>query len=109
MSPTLPTPLAAYFAAANAHDTDAVLACFAAAARVRDEGKDLVGREAIRAWSEHAQAMYRPTYAVTGLETAGGRTVVTAEVSGSFPGSPLALRHHFTLAGGKIAALEIRM
>ena len=47
MAITLPTPLAAYFAAANAHDTDAVLACFAADARVRDEGKDLVGRDAI--------------------------------------------------------------
>ena len=108
MAITLPTPLAAYFAAANAHDTDAVLACFAADARVRDEGKDLVGRDAIRAWKDRAQAKYRPTYVVTGLDAADGRTVVTAEVSGTFPGSPVALHHHFTLADGAIAALEIR-
>jgi hypothetical protein len=44
---------------------------------------------------------------VTDVAEAGGKTVVTAEVSGSFPGSPVQLRYNFTLKGEKIAALLI--
>jgi hypothetical protein len=33
--------------------------------------------------------------------------VVTSQVSGTFPGSPIDLRYVFTVEGGKIAALEI--
>jgi hypothetical protein len=36
-----------------------------------------------------------------------GKTVVTAKVSGNFPGSPLNLDHVFELHGDKIASLEI--
>ncbi len=50
MSLNLPAPLAGYFAAKNAHDIDAMLPAFADNAAVRDEGKDLRGHPAIRAW-----------------------------------------------------------
>ncbi|PYM74471.1 MAG: hypothetical protein DME10_06420 [Candidatus Rokuibacteriota bacterium] len=36
-----------------------------------------------------------------------GKTIVTGRVSGNFPNSPVELRYAFTLAGGKIARLEI--
>ena len=38
MIPTLPQPIAAYFAATNTHDIDAMLEPFADGAIVRDEG-----------------------------------------------------------------------
>ena len=36
-----------------------------------------------------------------------GQTIVTGLVSGNFPGSPVSLRHEFTLDHEKIIRLEI--
>lgn len=99
--------LRAYFAAANAFDVDAAADCFTPDAIVRDEGKDIRGRAAIRAWKQSTSERYRPQAAMIATETAGSRTIVTAEVTGDFPGSPVLLRYGFTMAGEKIAALEI--
>jgi ketosteroid isomerase-like protein len=48
MKPVLPDILHRYFAAQNAHDIEALVACFAPDAVVRDEGKDIIGTQAIR-------------------------------------------------------------
>lgn len=37
-----------------------------------------------------------------------GRIIVSAKVSGNFPGSPITLNHIFELAGDRIVSLEIR-
>jgi ketosteroid isomerase-like protein len=108
MPASLPRPIAAYFAATNRFDIDATLAPFAAAAVVEDEGQQRRGRPAIRAWLEEVTARYRATVEVAEIAEAGGRTVVTGLVSGTFPGSPARLRYSFALAGDEIAALEIR-
>jgi hypothetical protein len=50
MKPVLPDTLHRYFAAQNAHDIEAMVACFALDAAVRDEGRDIVGTRAVRAW-----------------------------------------------------------
>ena len=44
---------------------------------------------------------------MTNVAEIGDKTIVTADVSGSFPGSPVQLRYNFTLKGDKIAALLI--
>src|SRR5438876_4997210 len=44
MSMELPEPIAAYFARTKKHDVDAMLAPFAAAAIVKDEGQERRGR-----------------------------------------------------------------
>jgi hypothetical protein len=103
----LPEPLAAYFAAKNRKDIDAMLVPFAEQATVRDEGSDLSGHAAIREWMEGTTKKYAVTVEPTGIATEEGRTVVTALVSGNFPGSPATLRYNFTLGAGKIARLEI--
>ena len=51
---------------------------------------------------------YRPTVEVIDVAETDDRTIVTGRVSGNFPGSPINLRYAFTLAGDKIARLEIR-
>ena len=107
MSIKLPESVAAYFAATNAHDVDAMLALFAETAFVKDEGQDRHGLAAIREWMEEAVKKYRFTVEVLGLTEANGMQVVTGRVSGTFPGSPVDLRHFFTLAGKKITRLEI--
>ena len=48
MSTKLPKPVAAYFAATNLHDIDAMLAPFDETAIVRDEGQERRGAAAIR-------------------------------------------------------------
>ena len=103
----LPKPIATYIAASNAHDADACAACFTDDAVVRDEGREMRGVAAVRDWMKAAIEKYRHMVEVIRSATAGGKTVVTGRVSGDFPGSPVDLRYTFTLAGEKIARLEI--
>ncbi|MBR0643412.1 nuclear transport factor 2 family protein [Plastoroseomonas hellenica] len=107
MTPTLPAPVAAYYAAKNRHDIDAMLAPFAPDATVLDEGETLRGHAAIRRWMEETTRKYRVTVAVAEVSEVDGRVLVAADVSGTFPGSPARLRFAFTLDGGRIARLEI--
>jgi hypothetical protein len=107
MSTTLSEPLKAYFDAKNRHDIDAMLAPFAADAVVKDEGEERRGLAAIRAWLDETNRKYRPTAEVTDVAATGGWTIVTAAISGDFPGSPAQLRFAFALEAGKVARLEI--
>jgi len=107
MLSTLPAPIAAYLAAANAHDSQATADCFAADAVVRDESREWRGIGAIKAWKEETDRKYRPITDAIDIAEVEGRTVVTARISGDFPGSPIELPYRFRLDGNKIASLEI--
>jgi ketosteroid isomerase-like protein len=107
MSVALPQPIAAYFAATNAHGVRAMVESFAEDAVVRDEGKQHQGLDDIRAWMHETIAKYDFTVEPTDVTETGGKTIVTALVSGTFPGSPASIRHAFTLNRGKIVLLEI--
>src|SRR5215216_1616786 len=108
MKPNLPDTLDRYYAAQNAHDIDGMLACFAPDAAVRDEGRDIVGTDAIRAWKEETSARYRVTAEPLEARAEDGRTVVVARVSGTFDGSPADLTYRFGFAeDGRIDALEV--
>jgi ketosteroid isomerase-like protein len=109
MKPVLPDILDRYFAAQNAHDIEAMVACFAPDAVVRDEGRDIVGTQAIRAWKIETGTKYRITAEPLESHPEAGRTIVVVKVSGTFPGSPANLGYRFGLsADGRINALEIR-
>lgn len=108
MDVSLPGRLDRYFTAQNAHDFDTLVDCFTTDARVRDEGEDIVGPEAIRAWKERTSAKYNVNVEPLTCHPQNGRSVVVARVSGSFPGSPANLTYRFHLAvDGRISALEI--
>ena len=102
----LPKPVSDYFAA-DAADGDAVAKCFAVDAVVIDEKHAHRGREAITRWKTEASAKYDYTSEPVAIENHDGRIVVTAHVTGNFPGSRVDLRYAFTLAGNEIARLEI--
>ena len=89
MSLSLPDPIAAYFRARNAHDVDGMLSAFAPQARVHDEGQDLTGPAAIRAWIEDTTRKYRPSVTPLAVEQVDGLSVVKVRVAGTFPGSPI--------------------
>jgi hypothetical protein len=109
MKPDLPEILDRYFEAQNAHDIDALVACFASDAAVRDEGRDIVGTDAIRAWKNATSAKYRITAEPIECTVEPERTIVVVKVSGTFPGSPTSLTYRFGFSGdGRIGALEVR-
>ena len=109
MKADLPEILGGYFAAQNRDDIDAMVACFAADAAVRDEGRDIVGRDAIRAWKKETSAKYRISAEPIECHVEDDRTIVLVKVSGTFDGSPANLAYRFGFSGdGRIGALEIR-
>jgi hypothetical protein len=108
MKPVLPDVLHRYFAAQNAHDIEAMVACFAPDAAVRDEGHVIVGIQAVRAWKIGTSAKYRITAEPLESRTESGKTIVVVKVSGTFPGSPANLTYRFGMsADGLISALEV--
>jgi len=104
----LPGKLDEFFAAHNAHDADATLSRFAPNATVRDEGENITGHAAIRAWIERTSAKYGATAEPLEYRLENGRAIVVARVSGNFPGSSVNLTFRFGLDGdGRINSLEI--
>jgi len=103
----LPAPIARYFAAADADDADTLAAGFAEDAHVHDERRDHRGRDAVRAWAAEARALYSFRAEPRSFEPAPDGGVVTAHVTGTFPGGRADLRYAFRLAGDLIQTLEI--
>jgi ketosteroid isomerase-like protein len=102
----LPKSIADYFAA-DTTDGAAVARCFTADAVVVDEKNTYTGREAIAAWKSGASQKYDYVADPTAMDDQGDRVIVTAHLTGNFPGSPVDLRYAFTLFGHAIARLEI--
>ncbi|MDB5659627.1 MAG: hypothetical protein JWS10_2242 [Cypionkella sp.] len=102
----LPTALATYFAASADSTRQPFDTCFAADAIVHDEAKIHHGLAEIKAWHIASNAPVQATRMLS-IREDRGKTIVTAEVSGSFKGSPVTLDFGFTLKSGLIAELEI--
>jgi hypothetical protein len=108
MTLNLPIILQRYFEAQNTHDIEAMVACFAPDAVIRDEGRDIIGEEAVRAWKEETSANYRITAEPLEYRIDAG-TVIVVKVAGNFPGSPANLTYRFRFsADGRIGSLEVR-
>lgn len=104
---TLPSQIAAYVAASNALEPQRIAGCFTPDATVRDEGSVRHGRAEIEQWARETSVRYRSTMEPSSIDDNGLRPTLQALVSGDFPGSPVRLAFHFTLAPEGIAALEI--
>lgn len=104
----LPPSVHHYFSGRNARDFTVAASGFAPFAVVRDEGHDHLGPAAIRAWIERSAARYDDIAEPRRAFRDGSRVEVLANVSGTFPGSPILLRFHFTLDEGQIVRLEIK-
>jgi hypothetical protein len=107
MSIDLPPPLAEYLDAKRAHDSDALLATLTSDAVITDEGTTYTGNTAIHEWNERASKAVQATYAAKAVQRIGNDIVVTVEVAGNFPTSPVTLFFHATLRDDKIAAMAI--
>ena len=108
MDVNLPGPVAAYVAAENRGDAEALAQCFAEDAVVRDEGQTIEGLTAIKQWKAETKKKYRHTIEPLASVQKDDTVTVTNRLTGNFPGSPIDLEFVFTLAGSKIVSLEIR-
>ena len=91
----LPAILSEYVRASNAHDVEAILACFSEAATVRDENETLHGKEAIRGWITKTITRYSFRFEPIGAHQDEDETILSMTVSGTFPGSPVTLDFQF--------------
>ena len=103
-----PSIIAAFVKAKNDRDTNAVVACFARDAVVHDEGKKMTGLTAITKWSDEGFKKYQYTIDPTGIAKGDKETILTATLTGNFPGSPVELDYTFMLSNDKISSLEIQ-
>ena len=107
MSIQLPPPIALYVQLENAGDTATLSACFAPNAMVRDEDHTYEGLAAITAWKAETKHKYHHTITPLAVTLQQGKTVLTATLTGTFPGSPVTVNFDFVLEAGKIISLEI--
>jgi hypothetical protein len=107
MSIHLPVPIDLYIRMENSGDVEAVADCFAPDATVRDEGRTYRGLAAIKEWKAETKKKYGHTVAPFAVAHRDGKTILTARLAGSFPGSPVTIDFSFVLDEGKIASLEI--
>jgi len=103
----IPEIIETYFQASNADDIEGLVSCFSMDAVVIDENETHLGTAAIEAWSVNVRKKYEFKTEVLRAVEKLGAVVVTAKLSGTFPGSPVDLEFKFTLNGTQISSLEI--
>ena len=86
-------------------DSIAYANCFTENAIVFDEGKTHKGKKEIKDWIEKANEEYQAT--MKPLEYSETEQTLKAEVSGTFPGSPLVLTYRYEFKDKLIQTLEI--
>jgi len=101
----LPKVISALIKAQNNFDNSAYADCFAETAVVFDEGKTHNGKTEIKNWIEKANKEYQAT--MKPLEYSGQEQTLKAEISGTFPGSPIVLTYLFKIESEKIQSLKI--
>jgi len=81
--------------------------CFAHTAKVYDEGYAHIGRTEIKDWIEEANNKYKTIIKPLQYDGNVDQAVLTAEISGTFPGSPILLKYYFEFEDGLIRSLRI--
>lgn len=103
----LPKVISDLVTAQNEFDSTAYANCFAETAIVHDEGKVHTGRNEIRNWIAESNEKYQSTMKPLDFHKTGISGVLAAEVSGTFPGSPLILKFRFEIIDGLIQSLKV--
>lgn len=86
-------------------DSTAYANCFTETAVVHDEGKTHQGKTEIQNWIEKANSEYQVV--MKPLDYSETNQTLKAQISGSFPGSPLVLTYTFEFEQGYIKSLKI--
>jgi hypothetical protein len=103
----LPKLITALVAAQNNRDGAVYASLFSDSAVVFDEGKTYTGRTAIQKWIEKSNQEYQAVLKPVRYNEGDSGSVLTGEVSGTFPGSPAVLNFNFVIEQGSIQSLRI--
>jgi ketosteroid isomerase-like protein len=103
----LPKVIADLVAAQNQFDAPTYANCFSETAVVFDEGKTHIGRKAIEDWIDESNKKYKSVMKPLSIVDEGKTRILSAECSGTFPGSPLVLTFHFELKDDLIQSLKV--
>lgn len=103
----LPKVVTDLIAAQNTFDSAAYANCFSETGVMFDEGKDHAGRIEIEQMIDEANKKYRSVMKPLEYTENGNSSVLLAECSGTFPGSPIVLKFHFEIADGQIQYLKV--
>ncbi len=103
----LPKIISELVKAQNNFDSIAYANCFSDNAVVVDEGKTHNGRIEIEHWISDATEKYKTVMKPTGFVDKGIAKILTAEISGTFSGSPALLKYHLKINNGLIQSLKI--
>ncbi len=101
----LPNVISELVKTQNNFDSHAYADCFTDTAVVFDEGKTHHGKTEIQNWIDTANKKYKAV--MKPLDYNEQENILSAEVSGTFPGSPAVLKYHFELSDGLIQSLKI--
>lgn len=89
------------------HDSEAFAKSFTPNAKVFDEGETHQGHDEIKRWIGDANAKYNTVMEAIGYKESSSGGILTAKVSGTFPGSPVTLTYHLKFEKGLISSLKI--
>ena len=103
----LPKVLTDLIKAQNEFDAFAYANLFSETAEVFDEGKTHKGRPEIEQWIDHSNKNYQSVMKPLEYTENGTTSILTAECSGTFPGSPITLKFHFDIVDGQIQHLKV--
>ena len=101
-----PAPAAKLIEAANANDTEAFLATFVDDGVTDDWGREFVGTDAIRGWSDHEFIGKHVSLEIRNIEQHGAAIVVTANVDGEGFNGPS--HFSFLVDGDRVSRMTIR-
>ncbi|RZK12756.1 MAG: nuclear transport factor 2 family protein [Flavobacterium sp.] len=103
----LPKVVADLIKAQNEFDAVTYANLFSETAVVFDEGKTHKGRPEIERWIDHSNKNYQSVMKPLDYTENGTASILAAPCSGTFPGSPIALKFHFNIVDGQIQHLKV--
>jgi ketosteroid isomerase-like protein len=112
LTAVVPQPIRDFFAAANAFDSDGMIAAFTDDGLLNDIQRDFWGRAAIKRWADkESVGDHVVTTDFTQVKEHHGSWIISAAIDGEYDKSglpdPVILTYYFTLDGDKIAILII--
>ena len=103
----IPNVIQELIKAQNTFDSVAYANLFSDTGIVHDEGKTHNGRKEVEQWIADANEKYKSILDPIDYTQKGNKGVLTANVSGTFPGSPIVLKFNFEINDGIIQSLNV--
>ena len=102
----LPKVVADLVETQNNFDSVSYANCFSETAVVFDEGKTHTGKREIERWIADSNERYKATIKPVSFEEKENESLLMAETSGNFEGSPIVLTYHMKIADELIQSLK---